>query len=367
MPIQRYTDFFKKNGLEPDAGQLHVLDQLAKLDQRLSVRSKQHRLIKKAKGQKIQGIYLWGNVGRGKTYLMNLFFNLLSTQRKTRLHFQSFMKAIHNRLYELAGQKEPLAKIASELARKVEIICLDEFYIDDIADAMLMGRLLESLYEKGIVLVVTSNLHPDDLYLKGLNRERFFPAIALLKLNNQVICLDGDKDYRCVSKPVQSVFFMGTRERTQLQLEQYFLNATSGCHESAGFIEANHRKIAFKAKSQGIIWFDFHELCEKPRSQYDYIYIAQHFHTVLISDIPQLDNGLSGSGHDRARRFISLIDELYDKSVNLAASFETELHQIYLGKKFDFQFRRTCSRLIEMQSQDYGVRSHDALKTEDFD
>lgn len=350
--MQSYVNFLENHKITLDPQQLWVLKKLAELDQQLNKSSGKRFLTKKHKSK---GIYIWGQVGRGKTFLMDLFFNLLKTKRKTRLHFQRFMKSIHLQLFELAGKKDPLNFIAQQLADEVDIICLDELYIDDIANAMLIGGLFKALYKKGIIIVTTSNLHPNDLYENGINRQSFLPAIEQINHYFHIICLDGEMDYRCLSKTSGQVFFFGSNNLTQPKLLAYYQNITNEAHQEPKRMIINHREFNLTTRHNGIAWFSFHELCEKPRSQNDYIYIAENFHTLFISDISQLDDGSNASefNSDRTRRFISLIDELYDQSVRLVASFEKELQQIYLGKKLQFLFNRTYSRLIEMQTQEY--------------
>ncbi len=357
-------DFLKKSNIELDSAQLNIMQQLLTLAQQLSKKSKRIKLSRRSRKQTVKGLYIWGKVGRGKTYLMDIFFNTLETNRKKRLHFQHFMRDIHGAIFKFSGQKNPLNKIAEELAEEVDIICLDELYIDDIADAMLLEGLFKALYNRGMIFVITSNLPPERLDCNGVNISCLTQAIEQLNTHNHIVCLNGDKDYRLTVKPTNPVFFFGDNNITIQKISNYFQGMSNDNNHVSGPIQINDRNMICKGMKDGIIWFDFSELCEKPRSQYDYIYIAKNFHTLLVSNIPQLDDHSPKDrlratfNNNRARRFISLVDEMYDRSINIIASFEKDLSEIYLGDEFRFQFNRTCSRLNEMQTKDYMSKPH---------
>ena len=305
-------------------------------------------------GNNQQGIYLWGDVGRGKTWLMNLFFDSLPFDQKCRIHFHHFMIDVHKHLNTLGNQKNPLTKIASNYAEQYRVICLDEFIVTNITDAMLLHGLLRALHHHGVMLIMTSNRTPDDLYLNGLQRERFLPAISLIKHTSKVIHLDGEIDHRTVlSKNDESIHIIETEsDRTKLEKKMQELANSS--------IDKNHtltiqkRPIQTIACSDGIVWFDFNILCHSPRAAQDYIQLAEQFHTLLLSNVPIMDKYMD----DKARRFIYLIDALYDKNVKIILSAETKLEHLYTGDMLKFAFKRALSRLIEMQSNQYQSKPH---------
>jgi cell division protein ZapE len=305
------------------------------------------------------GIYLWGPVGRGKTMLVNEFYNALITQYKIRMHFQNFMKYVHEKLTSLMGEKNCMKKLADRLVEHYDVICLDDFYVDDIANATIMSNLFKELYHRKLVLVITANTSPDDLCNSMLIKERFHVANQLLKKHNKIIRIDNQKDYRLSFKGNDSVFFWGDEAITNAKLSQFFF-ANSGKHPEAGKVHISHHLFHYKAKYKNIIWFDFAELCDKPRSQLDYINLAAQFNILLISHIPQLEDNAEKTDklettffNNRTKRFITLIDEMYDKNILLVANFKCPLNALYLGHELKFQFERTYSRLNEMQSAEY--------------
>ena len=304
----------------------------------------------------IPGLYLWGGVGRGKTFLIDLFFDALPIAQKRRTHFHRFMREVHERLREHAGERDPLAAIAREWRDALRVLVLDEFFVGDIGDAMLLGRLLERLFDEGVVLVTTSNTPPRDLYKDGLQRARFLPAIALIERDCRVLELAGATDYRLrelVRSPVYRAP-LDAESDAWLESRWHALGGDDG-HRDAG-ITVDGRRIAVRARSRGLAWFDFDALCEGPRSASDYIEIAQEFHTVLLGGVPVFDD----SRNDAARRFITLVDELYDRHVNLVCTADAAPAALYAGERLASAFERCASRLIEMQSSEYFAREHHA-------
>lgn len=296
-----------------------------------------------------QGLYLWGDVGRGKTWLMNLFFDSLPFDDKYRTHFHHFMVDIHKRLATIKSQKNPLTKIASDYADKYRVIGLDEFIVTNITDAMLLHGLLRALYHHGVTLVMTSNRTPDDLYLNGLQRERFLPAIALIKHTSKIIHLNGELDHRTVlSKHSDSITFT-ENESAIANLQEKIQKIAGSSIKYNHILNIQNRDIQTIACNNDVVWFDFDILCNTPRAAQDYIQLADQFHTLILSNIPVMDENMD----DKARRFIYLIDALYDKQVKLLLSTETEPEKLYTGEMLKFAFRRTLSRLIEMQSEQY--------------
>lgn len=295
----------------------------------------------------VKGLYLWGSVGIGKTYLMNIFYHSLPFPQKKRQHFHEFMQAIHYKLKQLQGHKNPLSLIAERM--QGQVLCFDEFFVTDIGDAMLLRGLLDHLFKQGVTLIATSNCHPDVLYANGLQRQLFLPAIQLLKEHCQVIEMVSQQDYRLRVLPQGSVYFYPLTLANEQRLAMLFSQVAPGveCQASELFIEG--RMIKTKAQGANVVWFDFAVLCSIPRSQLDYLAIAQAFTTVIISGVPQI----SPRDINTITYFIYLVDIFYENHINLILSAATPLTGIYPeGAKF-FEFQRTQSRLIEMQSADY--------------
>ncbi len=305
------------------------------------------------------GLYLWGGVGRGKTFLIDLFYDGLPIQEKRRTHFHRFMREVHARLRSHAGERDPLALIAREWRESLRVLVLDEFFVNDIGDAMLLGRLLERLFAEGVVLVTTSNSAPRDLYKDGLQRARFEPAIALIERYCHVSELISDTDYRLRALTRSPVYRtpLDAQSEAWLETRWHELGGDSalsgGRHRDAG-ITLDGRRIAVRARCKGMAWFDFEELCVGPRGAADYIEIAREFHTVLLSNVPRMDEPMDNP----ARRFITLIDELYDRHVNLVCTADATPMDLYAGSRLASAFERTSSRLIEMQSTEYLTLEH---------
>ena len=298
----------------------------------------------------LKGLYIWGGVGRGKTYLMNMFYQQLPTQKKRRLHFHRFMQWIHEALEQYEGVADPLQSIAKTMVEEICILCLDEMHVIDITDAMLLNRLLAHLFEAGIVLVITSNSEPDALYKDGLQRERFLPAIALLKQHTKVIGMDGDVDYRLRTLEKSQVYFLLNDPKAEQQLADCYQQLSGiTLHKERTDIIINKRSIRVKKWADSIVWFDFMALCNTPRSTDDYMQIGRIFQTVLISAIPIMN----GTTDDIVRRFVNMIDVFYELQVNVIVSAATVPEQLYQGTRLAIEFKRTVSRLREMQSTDY--------------
>lgn len=295
------------------------------------------------------GIYLWGSVGAGKTYLMDLFFEHLPIKRKLRLHFHHFMKEVHDSLAKLQGQADPLQIIARHFSMRASVLCFDEFVVNDIADAMLLGRLLKFLFERDIILIATSNRQPDDLYWEGLQREQFLPAIELIKKHCEVIQLSSKQDYRWRSLQQAGVYFTPLNATAEQNMQQHFDLYAHGSGKVGIPLIIDQRPIATICTAKLVVWFDFTALCAPPRSQIDYLAIAQQFPVVLISNLPIIDP----DDEMTASYWIELIDILYDNKTTLILSAAASLKEIYPTGKKQFEFERTLSRLIEMQSFEY--------------
>ncbi len=302
----------------------------------------------------VKGLYLWGGVGRGKTYLVDTFHESLPFEQKIRTHFHRFMQRIHAELKTLGGRQDPLRIVADRLAKEARVLCFDEFHVSDITDAMLLGRLLEALFERGVTLVTTSNIEPDGLYKGGLQRQRFLPAIEQIKMNTLVMHMAGDEDFRLRALEQAEIYHHPIDDGAESTLQDAF-EELAGSHESkATEVEILGRQIPVRAIADGVVWFDFEALCDGPRGAADYIEVARLFHTVLLSGVPQFTK----KDNDRAARFIALVDELYDHSVNLLVTAVAAPTELYVEGRHEFAFQRTVSRLIEMQSRDYLHRPH---------
>lgn len=300
-----------------------------------------------------KGLYVWGGVGRGKTMLMDEFFENLATPRKQRSHFHGFMRDVHAGLKKNSGQPDPLREVAEQLAREVRVLCLDEFFVSDIGDAMILGELLRWLVEFRVVLVATSNIEPNRLYENGLQRRRFLPAIELIETRMRVVFLGGETDYRLKALQDRDLYRIGTHADKELldnDIEE--LIGPSRLYNSS--LRVNERTIATLFRSDGVVAFQFQEICGGPRSALDYIEIARTHHTVAIYDIPEMNSQLDNS----ARRFISLIDVLYDRNVNLVLHAAQPVLELYSGERHQLEFERTRSRIAEMSSTAYLSKPH---------
>jgi cell division protein ZapE len=295
----------------------------------------------------VAGLYLWGGVGRGKTFLMDWFFDTLPLAPKRRLHFHHFMRGVHDAMTRLPKQPDPLEVVADRWRREVRVLCLDELVVTDIADAMIMHRLLRALFSRHLILVTTSNSHPRDLYRNGLQRALFLPAIDLIERHTRVFELDGGSDYRLRALRKGGVYF--GPESGEGQLADCFARLTGGHAESAGQISLNGRTFPARRLGTDVIWFDFDALCGTPRSVSDYIEIAREYHTLLLSGVPVLTPEREAA----ARRFVHLVDELYDQRVKLVLWADAPVEGLYRGGIPQFPHERLLSRLIEMQSSDY--------------
>lgn len=359
-PKQRYERDLQRPDFKRDPAQAMAVEHLQALYDALVADVPQEQsflsgLFKKKKTS-IKGLYFWGGVGRGKTYLMDNFFESLPFEQKMRMHFHRFMRRVHAELKKLDGQKNPLQKVADIIRAETRVICFDEFFVSDITDAMILGTLFAELFQRGIVLVATSNRVPDDLYKDGLQRARFLPAIALLKESTQVINVDGGVDYRLRALEQAELYHTPLDDNADQSLSNSFYSLLSAGElpsvDQTLMVEG--RPIHARLRSEGIVWFDFDAICDGPRSQNDYIELSKEYHSVIVSNVPALGR----TKDDQARRFINLVDEFYDRQVKLVVSAEKPLEQLYSDGKLNFEFERTVSRLLEMQSHEYLAKPH---------
>jgi cell division protein ZapE len=305
-----------------------------------------------------RGVYMFGGVGRGKSFLMDCFFQAVPLVRKTRLHFHEFMREVHRELAELQGTVNPLDELGERMAKRYRLICFDEFHVADITDAMILHRLLDALFDNGVGFVTTSNFKPDDLYPNGLHRDRILPAIALLNEKLEVISVDNGTDYRRRTMEQVKLYHAPLGPEADEQMNQAFTRLAESRDEDP-VLHIEHREIRARRKAGGVVWFDFKTLCGGPRSQNDYLEIATQFHTVLLSDVPKMSIRLASE----ARRFTWLVDVLYDRRVKLILSAEVEPEALYTEGPLAHEFPRTVSRLNEMQSAEFLALEHRTVDT----
>lgn len=370
MPIlEEYKRQILQKQLMDDPAQQQALQKLARLQQQITDYTQQrrtlsHRFQRFFRGHSATpqgtppGLYLWGGVGRGKTWLMDMFYDTLDIEtpqgkNKIRLHFHHFMRSIHDQLSLIGERKDALKHIARSFADKHQLLCLDEFHVSDISDAMLLYGLLHHLFTQGVVVVATSNLPADELYKNGLQRERFLPAIELIKQHMITVDLPGKIDHR-LRLLEQTDSWLINSQYSQAELQRSFNALATTPAQRNQSLHLNYRKIHSLLLSSDIIWFDFDALCGDQRGSADYIELARQYHSIFVSDIPQMDD----SQNDRAKRFMNMIDEFYDRRVKLFASAEAEPQAIYTGQRLAFEFQRTVSRLLEMRSHDYMQQAH---------
>ncbi len=364
-PWERYQKDLERDDFSYDSSQEEAVKALQSIYEQLVVRSdKEHSWLGKArtglklKSKKVKGLYFWGGVGRGKTYLMDTFFDAIPFREKKRLHFHHFMRLIHEQLTVHKGKANPLEIVAREFAKEARVLCFDEFFVSDIGDAMILANLLETLFEEGVTLITTSNILPDGLYKDGLQRKLFLPAIELLKANTSVLNVDGGLDYRLRTLKQVEIFHFPLDMQAEDNLLISFHRLAPDRDRAQENVELDilGRVIHARWENDDVVLFDFAELCDGPRSQNDYIEIAQRYHAVLISGVPEF----IGKNDDAARRFINLVDEFYDRNVKLLMTAEKKAELLYREGKLGFEFQRTVSRLLEMQSEEYLEAAHKA-------
>jgi len=346
-----YAQALTQRGFQPDPAQQRAVDELQKIyDAWLTYRTQRARVLTRLihRPQPPRGIYMWGGVGRGKSFLMDSFYSVAPVERKTRVHFHEFMRSVHRELDGLKAIADPLEEVAERIAARYELICFDEFHVTDIADAMILYNLLKPLFARGVSFVVTSNFHPDTLYPDGLHRDRLLPAIALLKEKLLILNVDGGNDYRKLALAQVESYLMPAGERADRLLRDAFDRIAETADDDP-LVCIETREIRAIRRAGGVIWFDFATLCGGPRSQNDYLEIASRFHTVILSDVPAMSAAMSSE----ARRFIWLIDVLYDHRIKLLLSADVELDALYTAGSQKMEFQRAISRLTEMQSLEY--------------
>ncbi|MDO8301271.1 cell division protein ZapE [Lacisediminimonas sp.] len=346
-----YAQSLQARGYQSDEAQLRAVERLQQAyEDWVAYKSRRKGTLRRliSRPEVPRGIYLWGGVGRGKSFLMDSFYLVVPVVRKTRVHFHEFMRSVHRELDDLKGVADPLDEVARRIARRYRLICFDEFHVSDIADAMILYNLFKALFDNGVSFVLTSNYAPDDLYPNGLHRDRMLPAIALLNARLDVLNVDAGVDYRKRSLEQVSAYHTPLGQASDSALRDAFV-ALADTAEEDPRIRIESREIRCLRRAGGVIWFDFATLCGGPRSQNDYLEIASRFHTVILSDTPAMSAGMSSE----ARRFTWLIDVLYDHKVKLLMSAAAPPEQLYTQGMLANEFHRTVSRIIEMQSREY--------------
>ncbi|MFY7974449.1 MAG: cell division protein ZapE [Rubrivivax sp.] len=346
-----YARTLAERGYRADDAQLRALAALTRCEQEWAeYKARRRNAITKllVRPPIPRGVYMWGGVGRGKSFLMDCFFQAVPLTRKTRLHFHEFMREVHRELQDLKGTANPLDELGRRIARRFRLICFDEFHVADVTDAMILHRLLDALFANRVSIVTTSNFHPDGLYPNGLHRDRILPAIELLKSRLEVVNVDAGTDYRQLSLSGQTLYHCPLGETAERELEATFERLAEARDEDP-VLMIEHRSLRAVRRAGGVVWFDFRTLCGGPRSQNDYLEIAARFHTVILSNVPQMPPRLASE----ARRFTWLVDVLYDRRCKLAISAAAPPEDLYTEGPLAHEFPRTVSRLSEMQSAAY--------------
>ncbi|MFC2414185.1 cell division protein ZapE [Neisseria elongata] len=351
-PLTWYQAASQQAAFIRDAAQARAIEHLDRLWTELMMfKRKRNRFLGRSlrSPQLPKGLYFYGGVGRGKSFLMDAFYGCLPYRRKRRVHFHAFMAEIHQRLRGLKSEANPLKAVAAEIAKETRVLCFDEFHVSDIADAMILGRLLENLFNEGVVLVATSNYAPSELYSQGQNRSSFLPTIALIEEKLTILNVDGGEDYRHRTLTAAEVFYIPANDENERKLADLFTQVTAGQVERPSEIEIHGRMLRCKKRTDKAIWFDFRMLCFGPRSQADYLYLSEHYEKIFVSGIEKL----SQAERAEARRLTWLIDVMYDYRVKFCATCDVPVGEIYVEGDFAQEFVRTASRLTEMQSQEY--------------
>lgn len=367
-PTSRYQQALDEGTHQPDDVQREAVNRLNVIYQELTqqmpasaqsggLKAAFGRLLGKKEPQTVapvRGLYMWGGVGRGKTWLMDMFYQSLPGTRKQRLHFHRFMLRVHEELNALQGHTDPLDIIAERFKAETDVLCFDEFFVSDITDAMLLGGLMKALFARGITLVATSNIPPDDLYRNGLQRARFLPAIEAIKEHCDIMNVDAGVDYRLRTLTQAHLWLSPLDEETRGKMDNLWLALAGARRDTAPELEINHRPLPTLGVENQTLAVSFATLCIDARSQHDYIALSRLFHTVMLFDVPVMTPLMESE----ARRFIALVDEFYERHVKLVVSAAVPLYEIYQGERLKFEFQRCLSRLQEMQSEEYLKRAH---------
>ena len=356
-----YDRTLAERGYRSDPAQLRGVEALARCEQEwIDYKARRsNALVKLIVRPPIpRGVYLYGGVGRGKSFLMDCFYKAVPLTRKTRLHFHEFMREVHRELAELKGTADPLRVLGERVSRRYRLICFDEFHVADVTDAMILYRLLEALFEHRVSIVTTSNFHPDELYPNGLHRDRILPAIELLKQHLEVVAVDNGTDYRSVALGHVRLYHTPLGAQADAEMAAAFEQIAETRDEDP-LLHIERRQLRSRRRAGGVVWFDFRELCAGPRSQNDYLELATQFHTLLLSDVPQMTPRLASE----ARRFTLLVDVLYDRRVKFIVSAAVPPDRLYLEGPLAHEFPRTVSRLNEMRSTEYLGLAHRSVDT----
>jgi cell division protein ZapE len=362
-PGERYREGVVGHRWEADPAQQPVLAEFDRLHAALCARQQSgdgglfgrlKSLLGNDERETIPGLYLWGSVGRGKTFLMDLFVSSLPPGLALRRHFHRFMGEVHESMRALGERQDPLVEVAAGIAAKARVLCLDEFLVSDIGDAMILANLFESLFARGVVLVTTSNTPPTNLYKDGLQRARFLPAIALIEKHCKVLEMVSPRDWRLRALSQAPVYHVPPGAEAERSLSRIFNSQAQGTIQEGGTVRVNGRDIPVRRRAENIVWFEFEDLCEGPRSVADYIALAKDYPAVIVANVPQF----TVYSEDAAKRFVLLVDEFYDRQVKLILSAAAPITELYDGERVRAEFARTESRLIEMQSEDYLAREH---------
>ena len=367
-PASRYQLALNEGTHQPDDVQREAVSRLEMIYQELTAKpaeTEQNGGLKAAFGRllgkkapqahaPVRGLYMWGGVGRGKTWLMDMFYQSLPGARKQRLHFHLFMLRVHEELTALQGKSDPLEIVADRFKAETDVLCFDEFFVSDITDAMLLGGLMKALFARGITLVATSNIPPDELYRNGLQRARFLPAIDAIKQHCDIMNVDAGVDYRLRTLTQAHLWLSPLNAETTREMDKLWLALAGAKREHASELEINHRPLPTLGVENQTLAVSFTTLCVDARSQHDYIALSRLFHTVMVLDVPVMTRLMESE----ARRFIAMVDEFYERHVKLVISAEVPLYEIYQGERLKFEFQRCLSRLQEMQSEEYLKLEH---------
>ncbi len=352
--LEKYQQKVEEMGLQQDSLQLEAIQNLQKIIDKLQTEKlSKFRFFDKKMYPIIKGFYMWGGVGRGKTFIMDIFFDSIPSDKKSRLHFSHFMKNMHSLLKKYSGQKNPVTKAAEEIAKGSQIICFDEFFVEDIADAMILGNVFKELFSLGVVLVATSNIQPERLYANGLQRELFLPAIDVLVEHVKVLNLDSGVDYRFCKEGNYNNYYFPYNDANRSQFFDRFFIENNNATKDVD-VTISDRNIHAKIVSDKSICFDMNVICGTGRSAYDYIELCQQYETIYLYHVQTMSSGDTPCEDDVARRFIALVDECYDQGIKLVILATNDFKSIYQGSRLKFEIQRTVSRLNDMQTQEFG-------------